>query len=207
MITRDTDEKFATLAEAEEEAEYLQSQGHRVSGPHKYLDFRGRPYWRLEVVAKNGKGRDARHITVGTPSGEKTYLVRGDWTEQQLKDQYEKFKLKFRSDIPFERWLAEYGKVYVRTRDAADRRARLHRALDVVMDRTADATGEPTGFGKQSNVKYLVHGLHGMKTPTLAGNYWTKPEALRAAQQAANEEGETVTVSTPKGPWITVQPK
>jgi hypothetical protein len=78
MIIADTDEKFATLAEAEEEAEYLQSQGHRVNGPHKYLDFRGRPYWRLEVEAKNGNGKG---------------------------------------------------------RDAADRRARLHRALDVVMDR------------------------------------------------------------------------
>ena len=77
------------------------------------------------------------------------------------------------------------------------------------MDRAMakDATGEPTGFRNQSNIAYLVHGLHGMKTPTLAGNYGTKAEALRAAQQAANEEGEAITISTPKGPWITVQPR
>jgi hypothetical protein len=42
----------------------------------------------------------------------------------------------------------------------------------------------------------------------LAGSYWTKAEAMRAAQQAANEEGESITISTPgKAPWITVQPR
>ena len=154
----------------------------------------------------------ARHITVGSASGPKTYLVRGDWSEEQLKSLYESFKAKYHSDMPFERWLVERGKVYVRTKDSAtDRRARLHRALDVVMDRampkTGDAYGEPVGRKQQANVAYFVHGIHGMKTPTLAGNYHTKPEAIRAAQQAANEEGETITISTPKGPWVTVQPR
>ena len=86
-----------------------------------------------------------RHITIGTPGGEKTYLVRGDYTEKQLKDLYEKFKSKFKSDIPFERWLREYGRVYVRTKDSSDRRARLHRALDAMMDRVriGDGSGSP----------------------------------------------------------------
>jgi hypothetical protein len=68
--------------------------------------------------------------------------------------------------------------------------------------------GEPTMGAKQSTAGYRVHGLHGMKTPSLAGSYWTKAEAMRAAQQAANEEGEPITISTPgKAPWITVQPR
>lgn len=66
--------------------------------------------------------------------------------------------------------------------------------------------GEPTGFRKEQK-PYYVHGLHGAKTPTLAGSYWTKPEAMRAAQQLANEEGEEVTVSTPKRDMFTVKPK
>jgi len=68
--------------------------------------------------------------------------------------------------------------------------------------------GEPTMGAKQATAGYRVHGLHGMKTPGLAGSYWTKAEAMRAAQQAANEEGESITISTPgKAPWITVQPR
>lgn len=68
--------------------------------------------------------------------------------------------------------------------------------------------GEPSMGAKQATAGYRVHGLHGMKTPGLAGSYWTKAEAMRAAQQAANEEGESITISTPgKAPWITVQPR
>ena len=55
--------------------------------------------------------------------------------------------------------------------------------------------------------RYFVHGLHGMKTPELKGWYWTKAEAVKAAQRAANEEGEAITVSTPKRSLFQVAPK
>ena len=48
--------------------------------------------------------------------------------------------------------------------------------------------GEPNMGAKQSTAGYRVHGLHGMKTPGLAGSYWTKAEAMRAARGAAGGE-------------------
>jgi hypothetical protein len=53
---------------------------------------------------------------------------------------------------------------------------------------------------------YYVHGLHGAKTATLAGAYGTKPEAMKAARRLANEEGEDVSISAPKGAMIVVHP-
>jgi hypothetical protein len=53
---------------------------------------------------------------------------------------------------------------------------------------------------------YYVHGLHGAKTATLAGSYGTKTEAMKAARRLANEEGEDVSISAPKGAMIVVHP-
>jgi hypothetical protein len=53
---------------------------------------------------------------------------------------------------------------------------------------------------------YYVHGLHGAKTATLAGSYGTKTEAMKAARRLANEEGEDVSISVPKGAMIVVHP-
>lgn len=68
------------------------------------------------------------------------------------------------------------------------------------------AYGEPTGFRKKDKY-YFVHGVHGAKSPELAGRYDTKPEAMKAAQQMANEEEHNVYISDPKGNEITVKSK
>jgi hypothetical protein len=149
MIIADTDEKFATLAEAEEEAADMRDLGHRVNGPHKYLDFRGRPYWRLEVEAKNGNGKG---------------------------------------------------------RDASDRRARLHRALDVVMDRTM--TGDAgSAFNTLKNAAEEYNRIHqtAANAREKEGRYLTQEELhaqpraeedLRAKIQAA---GLKQTLRDPQG--------
>ncbi len=72
--------------------------------------------------------------------------------------------------------------------------------------RRKNAFGEPSGFRKGSSVQWLVHGLHAMKSPELAGRYDTKAEAMKAARRAAKEEGEAVTISGPKGQMLQVNP-
>lgn len=67
-------------------------------------------------------------------------------------------------------------------------------------------TGSPTGFSKQRGDWY-VHGIHGAKSPELAGAYGTKAEAQRAAKRLAAEENETVSVSGPRGAGFQMTPK
>lgn len=43
-----------------------------------------------------------------------TYLIRGNWTREQLLAQFDSFKTKYQSNISFDQWLRERGKVYVR---------------------------------------------------------------------------------------------
>jgi hypothetical protein len=50
--------------------------------------------------------------TIKTEQG--TYLIRGNWTADQLRDQYREFVRKYSSEMPFDRWLTERGKVYFR---------------------------------------------------------------------------------------------
>jgi hypothetical protein len=46
-------------------------------------------------------------------SGDKKYLIRGQWTPDQLRRQFRKFQEKFpSSELSFEQWLVERGKVY-----------------------------------------------------------------------------------------------
>ena len=41
------------------------------------------------------------------------YLVRGNWSERELKNQYKSFKEKYKSKWTFEQWCCHAGKVYV----------------------------------------------------------------------------------------------
>jgi hypothetical protein len=67
--------------------------------------------------------------------------------------------------------------------------------------------GEPTFRKQQLAEPWYVHGIHGAKSPMLAGGYATKPLAMKAAQQLANEEGLQVSISGPKGKWVQVEPQ
>jgi len=42
------------------------------------------------------------------------YLIRGDWTVEELKRQYEAFTTKYKSNMPFDEWLGAFGKVHFR---------------------------------------------------------------------------------------------
>jgi hypothetical protein len=46
--------------------------------------------------------------------GQERFLIRGASTPGDLDRQYRAFVKKFRSDMPFRKWLIERGKVYVR---------------------------------------------------------------------------------------------
>ena len=52
-----------------------------------------------------------RHITVG----ERRYLIRGDWSPAQLRQQYTAFQDRYASRLTFQQWLVQRGKVYLST--------------------------------------------------------------------------------------------
>ena len=53
------------------------------------------------------------HIRVGN----RVYLIRGNWTKAQLRQQYLAFLFKYHSDMPFHQWLVQRGKVHMQTQD------------------------------------------------------------------------------------------
>lgn len=55
--------------------------------------------------------------TVQTEKAE--YLIRGPWSEQELRQQYKSFVEKYKSSMDFDRWLTERGKVYVKLHEHA----------------------------------------------------------------------------------------
>ena len=61
--------------------------------------------------------RPARTITTGRA----TYLVRVKASVAELNRQYLDFQRKFKSDLTFDRWLVERGKVYKRITPAPSR--------------------------------------------------------------------------------------
>ncbi len=42
------------------------------------------------------------------------FLIRGFWTAQELKNQYDSFQAKYQSKLSFRQWLVERGKVVKR---------------------------------------------------------------------------------------------
>ncbi len=50
--------------------------------------------------------------TITTENG--TYMIRGNWSEKELRTQYASFVEKYRSAMTFDRWMVERGKVYIK---------------------------------------------------------------------------------------------
>lgn len=50
--------------------------------------------------------------TITTANG--AYMIRGNWSVKELQAQYAAFVEKFKSQMTFDRWLVERGKVYVK---------------------------------------------------------------------------------------------
>jgi hypothetical protein len=44
------------------------------------------------------------------------YLIRGNWTVVDLKNQFRSFQTKYGTSMSFDQWLVERGKVYVRVK-------------------------------------------------------------------------------------------
>lgn len=47
-------------------------------------------------------------------TGDRRYLIRGNWSPSQLRQQYKSFQARYASELTFEQWLVQQGKVYVR---------------------------------------------------------------------------------------------
>lgn len=54
-------------------------------------------------------------MNITMPNGS-TYLIRGPWTPDQLREQFTAFVEKYHSQLTFEQWLVAQGKVYLKQR-------------------------------------------------------------------------------------------